>query len=83
MTRYVKVGGVPIYTNIEEIAECLEELNAVLSEGTAENRDVDCVFKAYRYLRDYRFRQTRVTELLKRIEEILVNDMKSGRIKIW
>lgn len=83
MTREVKVGNVTIYTSIEEIAECLEELNMVLLEGTAENRDMECVFRAYKYLRDYQFRRPGVAEILRRFDEILIRDLKSGKIKLW
>jgi hypothetical protein len=79
----VEVHGVPIYTTLEDIAECLEELDQVILAGTAENADLNCVFKALNYLKRYRSRDSRIVAVVKAVEGIIREDLERGRIQLW
>jgi len=83
--KYIKVvvGGVYIYTSLEEIADYLRELDYVLSEGTAENADLDCVFKALNYLKKYKSRNPDVVIIVRSVERILKKDLEEGKIDLW
>jgi len=83
--RYVRVGvgGVLIYTSLEDMARCLEELDEVLAQGTAEGADVDCVFKALNYLKKYRSRNAEVISIINAVEAILKDDIEKGVVKLW
>lgn len=85
MTDYITVilHGVEVRTTIEEIAECLEEVNRVIIEETAENSDISCVFKALNYLKKYRSRDERIVKIVKKVEEIIRKDLEQGRLQIW
>ena len=79
----VKVAGVRIYTTLEEIAECLRELDDVIAEGTAENADLDCVFKALNYLKRYKYNNPDIAYVIRTVEKILKRDLEEGRIELW
>jgi len=79
----VTVGGVTIYTTLEDVARCLEELDSVLANGTAEEADIDCVFKALNYLKKYKSRDPRILGVVRTAESILKSDIESERVKLW
>lgn len=80
----VRVGPVEISTTIEEIAVCLEELDAVLRNGTADGADVECVFKALNYLKKYRaVHEPKLVKIVELVERILKRDLEEGRLTLW
>jgi len=79
----VVVGDVTIYTTLEDIAQCLEELNNIVMLGSAEDADLDCVFKALNYLKKYRSNDPRILKIIRIVEDVLKNDIEAGKVKLW
>lgn len=85
MGDYIKVyvDGVIIFTRSEEIAECLNEINLVIMEGSTVNADVSCVLKGLSYLKKYRLKEPQIVRIVKTVEEILVKELAEGKLSFW
>jgi len=79
----VFVGGITMYTTLEDMAQCLEELNSIIVMGTAEEADLDCVFKALNYLKRYKLNDPRVLSIIRTVEAILKSDIETGKVRLW
>lgn len=75
--------GLKVRTSNADIALCLKELSNVLKYGTAKTADLICVFKALNYLKRFKSHDTRILEVIKAVEEIIINDIKEGNVKVW
>ena len=79
----VEIQGTLIVTSIEEIAECISELDNALKLGTAENSDINCIYKALEYLKKYKYRDPRIIDIIRMAEAMLRRDIEQGRIQLW